>query len=256
MKRRSISDEAWRVGNSRPRKLVLVFVIVALSTGGAALSSRATGRVPDPVIHRVAKGENLSRIAQQYDVSIADITAANKLSDRHHVRIAQILVIPVRVPDPQLPARLRAEPRRLALRPIFARWARANAIPIDLLEATAWLESGWNQRKVSSTGAIGIGQLMPDTARFVAHDLIGRPLDPKQPEDNIRMSARMLRFLLQHSQGDVDVALCAYYQGLRSMRKNGVYRETKRYAADIQALRPLFRSRTVSPNLRSRREKI
>ena len=252
MKSRSISDEAWLVCTSRPRNFVFVFVIVALWSGGAALGSGAAQRVPDPVVHRVAKGENLSRIAQQYGVSIADIAAANKIPDRHRVRIAQMLVIPIPVPGPQLPARLRAEPGRLALRPVFARWATANAIPIDLLEATAWLESGWNQRKISSTGAIGIGQLMPDTARFVARDLIGRPLDPKQTEDNIRMSARMLRFLLQRANGDIDVALCAYYQGFRSMRKNGVYPETKRYAADIQALRPLFRAHGVSPNLRLR----
>ncbi len=252
MKSRSISDEAWLAGTSRSRNFVLVFVIVALWSGGAALRSGAAHRVPDPVVHRVAKGENLSRIAQQYGVSVAEITAANKIPDRHRVRIAQILVIPIPVPGPQLPARLRAEPGRLALRPVFARWATANAIPIDLLEATAWLESGWNQRKISSTGAIGIGQLMPDTAQFVARDLIGRPLDPKQPEDNIRMSARMLRFLLQRANGDIDAALCAYYQGFRSMHKNGVYPETKRYAADIQALRPLFRAHGVAPKLRLR----
>ena len=191
--------------------------------------------------HVVGAGENLTAVALRYGVSVEAVAKHNRLADRDRIRVGQTLVIPEPVVDRALPARLRSLPHRMALRPAFSRWARANRIPTDLLEAVAWLESGWNQDRVSSTGAIGIGQLMPDTAAFIARELIGRPLDPRNPEDNIRMSARFLRYLLNKADGDVGIALCGYYQGLRSMRRNGVYRATQRYAADVQALRIRFR---------------
>jgi len=95
---------------------------------------------------------------------------------------------------------------------------------------------------VSSTGAIGVGQLMPFTSDFVSQQLLKNPsLSPKKVDDNIRMSARFLRYLLDATGGDVSMTLAAYYQGLRSVRERGVFAETRQYVATVLAVRPAFR---------------
>ena len=211
-----------------------VFVIVFVSLPAASSASAATS-------YEVSSGDNLTVIARRFDVTLADLRAANHLRRDGRIVIGQRLSVPAGSPT-KLPTGLRAQPSRLALRPHFVTWAKRNKIPADLLEATLWLESGWNQSRVSSTGAIGIGQLMPGTSAFIAGELIGTRLDPKNPADNIRMSARYIRFLLKMHGGDSTKALQAYYQGVGSIRTNGLYPETKQYAAAVQALRVRFRS--------------
>ena len=139
------------------------------------------------------------------------------------------------------PQRLRQSPGRLALVPHFRHWAAANRIPADLLMAMTWLESGWQNGKVSSVGAIGIGQLMPGTVEFVREELIGVPtLDPRVPAENIRMSARYLRWLLARYGGDPRAALAGYYQGPGALDRHGPYPGTVTYVAAVLALRPRF----------------
>ena len=90
--------------------------------------------------------------------------------------LASLTVVPAGAPAAagggRLPARLAASPERLALVPSFNRWARAYGIPPDLLKALAWMESGWQNQKVSSVGAVGIGQLLvrAGVAKFECRD--------------------------------------------------------------------------------------
>jgi LysM repeat protein len=211
----------------------------ALALPGA-VAATAPGRT-----HRVASGENLTTIARRYGVTVQALTAANRLDARGVLREGASLVVPVAAAGGAtagFPARLQASPARLAYVPVFRRWATANAIPADLLMATTYLESGWQNTVVSSVGAMGIGQLMPGTVRFVRSELIGVPtLDPGVPEDNIRMSARYLRFLLAKTRGDVRLTLAGYYQGLGSVQRSGMYASTVLYVDGVQSLRPRFR---------------
>jgi soluble lytic murein transglycosylase-like protein len=128
----------------------------------------------------------------------------------------------------------------MALIPHFKRWASANGLDPALVMAVAWQESGWQNTVVSSAGAIGIGQLLPSTAEFVEHDLIGAELDPRIPADNIRMTARYIRFLLKRTGGDLDMTLAGYYQGLGSVASIGFLPSTKDYIAIVHSLRPRF----------------
>src|SRR5207342_2115155 len=98
----------------------------------------------------------------------------------------------------RLPAALVQRTDRLRLVPLFVAAAKEFAVPADLLMAVAFRESNWNATAVSRTGAMGIGQLMPATVTFVSTRLLRlpRPLNPWEPADNIRMSARTLRHLL------------------------------------------------------------
>jgi soluble lytic murein transglycosylase-like protein len=97
----------------------------------------------------------------------------------------------------------------------------------------AWLESGWQNGVVSPAGAIGIGQLLPDTVHFLTTEVMHTSLDPADPESNIRMSARYLKWLLDQTGGDVRTSLAAYYQGLRSVTERGVLPESAVYATTV-----------------------
>ncbi|MFP5377814.1 MAG: lytic transglycosylase domain-containing protein, partial [Acidimicrobiia bacterium] len=139
-----------------------------------------------------------------------------------------------------VPDGLRRRPERLALLPLFDAAARDFGVPADLFKAMTWQESGWQNDRVSSARALGIGQLMPDTVSFVNGVLLRARLDPNRPEDNIRMSARFLAYLLRQNDGDEARALASYYQGLASVRSRGPLPQTVRYVANVLALREKF----------------
>lgn len=224
-----------------------VFAGQALAIPGSVAATPAPAPAGTSRAHVVAPGETLTAIAARYGTTVRAVVLANNLRDPNHVRIGATLRIP-NVPAPAglpagLPARLLASPARLALIPHFERWATANGLAPDLVMAVAWQESGWQNNVVSGAGAIGIGQLLPSTAAFVAQDLIGVNLDPTIPADNIRMTARYLRWLLVRSGGDVSLALAGYYQGPASVASLGLFPSTRDYIAIVGALRPMFRAR-------------
>jgi LysM repeat protein len=199
-------------------------------------------------VHVVAAGDTLWGIARRYRVSTDALAFANGLADHHLIPIGKRLVVPGRGgggggggshSPANWPKRLRQSPDRQAYAPIFDLWATRYGVPADLLKAMTWLESGWQHGIVSSTGAIGIGQLMPDTVDFVSV-LIGKKLNPWNVNDNIRMSARYLRALLDATGGDAAKAVGAYYQGLQALRTRGMYRETLVYVSGVLSLRPRF----------------
>lgn len=210
---------------------------------GKALNVPGGGTTPSKA-YVVAAGDNLTTIAHRFGVGVEALVAANHLDTRRVLRLGTRLTVPVaETGGTGFPSRLRSSPERLALVPLFQRWAKANSLPADLVMATAWLESGWQNEVVSSVGAYGIGQLMPLTVRFVRHDLIGvDSLDPRVPEHNIRMSARYLRFLLDRAGGDVRIALAGYYQGPGSVQAVGPQPGTVAYVDGVLALRSRFRT--------------
>lgn len=225
-------------------RLFGALIFFAPTVIGPVLAPAASAVTPSEsvqlAVHVVAAGDTLTSIAQRYQTTIPALVKANSLRRQDHIVIGQQLKVMMPASWAHVPARLRAHPSRLALLPSFEKWADLNDVPADLLKATTYLESGWDNSRVSSTGAVGIGQLMPDTAAFIQRELIGSRLDPTTPDDNIRMSARYLRFLLKGAKGDTKLALMRYYQGIGSLQKNGAYPQTKRYAADVMALRKHF----------------
>ena len=120
-------------------------------------------------------------------------------------------------------------------------WGRHYGVPVELFKALTWWESGWNNTLVSWAGAIGIGQLIPATVDFVSKVLIGIKLDPNNPDDNIRMSARFLRYLLDETGNDRALTLGAYYQGLYAVRTKGIYNSSMPYVTGILSLQSKFK---------------
>ena len=191
--------------------------------------------------HTVAPGETLTGIAARYGTTVGAVVAANKLGNANHVVIGDKLQIPnVPAPTSGLPLRLQASPSRLALIPSFKKWSTANGLDPAFVMSVAWQESGWQNSVVSPAGAIGIGQLLPSTATQVARDLIGVKLDPRVPDDNIRLTARYLRWLIARANGNVDLAIAGYYQGPASVAAIGYLPSTVDYIAIVHGLRPRF----------------
>ena len=223
--------------------VLCIFLVCGAAAGFQSRRADAVGVITKG--HKVKPGDTLSGIAVRYGTTVAELRKLNAIAKSDLIHVGANLRLPVvqvsDAPGSSLPARLAANQKRLALRTHTAKWAKKNGIPVDLLEATLWLESGFNQSKVSSTGAIGVGQLMPETSAFIASHLIGRDLDPNNVEHNIRMSARYLWYLLKMYDGDSTKALHAYYQGQGSIRANGLYRDTIQYGRNVQALRKKFR---------------
>ena len=146
-----------------------------------------------------------------------------------------------RAPERPLPFGLATDPDRAALVAVFEREADRAGLAPELLMALAWRESRWHQDDVSEDGAVGVGQLIPSTARFVADDILAEPhLDPLVVEDNIRLSAAYLAWLLERSGGDLGAALAGYVQGPRSVRDEGRFGVTDAYVLDVLALRADF----------------
>ncbi|MEN3272092.1 MAG: hypothetical protein V7636_853 [Actinomycetota bacterium] len=211
--------------------------------GGVVKAEAAAPAVPAVVAttHTVAAGETLTGIAARYGTTVGAVVSANKLGNANHVVIGARLRVPnVPAPTNGLPARLKASPSRLALIPSFKKWATANKLDAALVMSVAWQESGWQNTVVSPAGAIGIGQLLPSTATQVARDLIGVKLNPRVPDDNIRLTARYLRWLIDRVNGNVDLAIAGYYQGPASVAAIGYLPSTVDYIAIVHGLRPRF----------------
>ena len=81
-----------------------------------------------------------------------------------------------------------------------------------LVAAVVAVESSFNATARSSTGAEGLGQLMPDTARQLGVN------DPYDPDQNLQGTVRYLAWLLALWNGRADLALASYSTGLNTVR--------------------------------------
>ena len=102
---------------------------------------------------------------------------------------------------------------------------------LTLYRANIEVESAYRQNAVSSAGAIGLGQLMPATARDLG-------VDPRDPLQNLDGSARYLAMMLE-TFGDPRLALAAYNAGPDAVRQYGgipPYRETQNHVARVMAV--------------------
>ncbi len=120
---------------------------------------------------------------------------------------------------------------RAQVAPLIVQVAREYDLDASLLHAIVTVESGYNPQARSPAGAIGLMQLMPQTAARYAVRNIWDPLE------NLHGGARYLRFLLGLFKNNLDLVLAAYNAGEGAVMQAGNkipnYAETKAYVPSV-----------------------
>lgn len=118
--------------------------------------------------------------------------------------------------------------------------SRRYGLDANLIRAVIHTESSFNPKAVSSKGAQGLMQLMPETAKEMG---VRNPFDPEQ---NIMGGTRYLRRQLDTFEGDVVLSLAAYNAGPTLVKKLGrvpQIDETKRYLKKVISYYKIYRKR-------------
>jgi LysM repeat protein len=228
------------------------------STAPATPAAATTGGTST---YTVRQGDTLSHIAARHGVSLTRLRAANPgVSDR--LQIGQRVSVPSAstssgtvgnsfagrtYPAATVAAAqankdaltARSVPTRAQMQAMVASTARAQGVDPALAQAIAYQESGFNMRAVSPANAVGVMQVIPSSGRW-ASEMAGRRLDLLHPQDNVLAGVLVLKANLR-AAGDVPTAIAAYYQGLSSVRKNGMFADTRRYVASVQTLAARYR---------------
>lgn len=146
--------------------------------------------------------------------------------------------------------RIETQPNRLhpliserELEPMISRFSREHQLHPALIRAVIKAESDFDPMAVSRAGAIGLMQLMPQTAvRLDVRDLY-------DPEDNIGGGTKYLRQLLDRFRGNLPLALAAYNAGERVVDR---YRalppidETRQYVRKVLRYYRTFLTRDLA----------
>lgn len=111
-------------------------------------------------------------------------------------------------------------------------------LPEEFVRAIIKVESDYDPRAVSSAGAIGLMQLMPETATRM------QVRDPYDPRENIFGGCRYLRVLANLFNGDLDLTIAAYNAGEGAVERAGGipdYPETQDYVVKVRTYYASYR---------------
>jgi LysM repeat protein len=215
---------------------------------------------PAPTVHVVRRGETVSAIARRHRASVAAVLALNHLGPRSVIFPGRRLLVPSRTrasgsssflgrtyPEAVVAAasanrealRGRPAPGPAEARELVSSTARRYAVDPALALAVAQVESGFDHRQVSPANAVGMMQVIPSAGAW-SSQLAGRPLDLLDAEDNVTAGVVLLASLIGAAP-DESTALAGYYQGLASVRKHGMFADTRRYVATVRTLTLRFR---------------
>jgi soluble lytic murein transglycosylase-like protein len=132
----------------------------------------------------------------------------------------------------------RPEPRvsginRKKFQELIAIVANRYELDSDLVHAVVRAESAYNPNAISRAGAVGLMQLMPQTAK--AYGVTNR----RDPAQNLQAGTRYLRYLLGLFKNDLSLALAAYNAGEGTVKRYGnripPYKETQNYVRKVLA---------------------
>ena len=154
-------------------------------------------------------------------------------------------VRPISVPS--VPARLQTffdvSPNYKAIRHHIKDAANTYKVDYELLQALIAAESGFDVMAVSPKGAIGLMQLMPDTARRYGVDGDKKMAIEKKlvdPKINVKAGTRYLSDLIKMFPGRLDLALASYNAGEGAVQRAGNkipnYKETQNYVKTVMQL--------------------
>ena len=126
-------------------------------------------------------------------------------------------------------------------------YANYYRVPPELIAALIDVESQWNPRALSNKGAMGLMQLMPETARrFGAF----RPFDIDQ---NVAAGTRYVTTLMWEFHGDLRLVAAAYYAGDRWVGQKQLNYRNPDVIAYVQAVRRQYMMRKYAAGRLTRR---
>jgi LysM repeat protein len=218
--------------------------------GSAPVAQAAPAGAPEAMgAYKVRPGDTLSGLAAAARVPAAQMAYMNGLNPTSQLVAGTIIKLPTGAAiNTTTPAPARtivpqaapmASPGRLSAGQVGTLAAQSGA-PSSLAAAIAWQESGFNNAMISPANARGVMQVMPGTWSWVQANLSSARLDPSSPTDNVKAGSLYLAHLLRETSGDPSLAAAGYYQGLASVRRIGMLPETRRYVANVLALRGRF----------------
>jgi soluble lytic murein transglycosylase-like protein len=126
-----------------------------------------------------------------------------------------------------------ASVERGELRKLVQEVSTEHGVDPKLIDALVHVESAYNPNAVSRKGAMGLMQLMPETAKRLKVD------DPFDPAENVRGGVKEFSRLVSRYSGNLQLALAAYNAGEGAVSKyRGVppYAETRSYISKILSL--------------------
>jgi soluble lytic murein transglycosylase-like protein len=224
-------------------------VPAAAAPAPAPAAAAAPAAAPAPLGgYTVRPGDTLSGLAAGARVSVNAIAAMNGLNPSGVLLAGTVIKLPTGAPAParaSQPAPAATVVPTAAPEPTATRVgatdvqsvASAHGVSPSLATAIAYQESGFNNSMVSSANA---REVMPGTWDYVQQNLATRQLNPHSAADNVTAGVLYLRSLLKQTGGDESAAIAAYYQGLGALRSRGVFDDTAKYVANVQALRGRF----------------
>ena len=187
--------------------------------------------------YRVRAGETLSAIASRFGTTVTRIARANELADPDFIVPGQSLRVPGGVSvvtTSSSPATPPAVPVAV-VEESLERQSAAHGVRTSLVKAVAMKESAWRQDAVSRAGAVGVMQVMPDTADFVNEVLDPGPgLDLRDADDNVHLGVMYLDHMLEQMPTEKD-ALAAYYTGPGHVGRK-LNRGQRTYVRDVKEL--------------------
>ena len=145
-------------------------------------------------------------------------------------------------PPPGIPAHLAVDAQPFTVSEVVRAAALKHGVPKALVYGVIQAESGFKADAVSNKGAVGLMQLMPETAQELG-------ADPSVPEQNIQAGTQYLGWLVNRYKSKRDplrFAIAAYNAGPGNVdRYRGVppFRETRRYVNKVLANYRSFRNR-------------
>ncbi len=176
-----------------------------------------------------------TRFARNYNDGIGQGAPSNKIllfgaQREDDASRATTTTRPSATPSPKILNAIEQTALRYASHPALRR-ANLSVIEWQLLyQANIEIESAYNPNALSSAGAIGLGQLMPDTARHLG-------VDPNNWQENLDGSARYLLMMLARF-GNARLALAAYNAGPDAVDlHNGIppFKETQNHVSLVLA---------------------
>lgn len=220
-------------GIANPNIIIPGETIVVGDADANYTTEAASDTTAPAVTHVVQPGDMLSALASTYGVALNALAQTNSIANPNYIYVGEVLTIPAVTLEQQV--------NHTEAEQILRNAEVEFGIPHGLLLALGWMESGFQQGIVSYAGAIGLLQLLPDTADWAMQQFVPDATNWRSSAtDNARLGAAALSFYLRFFGGDERLALGAYYQGLRSVLTVGLYGESEHYADTILAAVPEF----------------